>query len=94
MTVETENKVVREDSLIKSYTVEESELKVYKHKVVFTTVKDIKLAYYTNTQSFMELLGNFKDNFIITYEFAKGSDIAEGDTKRVIKVKLPKVPKK
>ncbi len=87
----------REDSLIKSFTIEESGLKVYKFKIAFTTVKDIKLIYFTNNETFIENLKKFEgSNFIIYYEFSKTHDLVDESDEilRVIKVKLPKLPKK
>lgn len=83
----------REDSLIKEFKVEESELKVYKHKITFTTVKDLRLVYYTNNETFIESLKDFEgENFIIYYEFSKTHDLVDESEKfrRIIKVKLPK----
>ena len=82
----------RKDSLIKGYSIVESDLSVYKNKIIFVTVRDIPLVYYTNTVSFMESLENFKEKFIISYEFARGTQ-STIDGERIIKVKLPKLPK-
>ena len=84
---------VREDSLVKGFTIEESELKVYKFKILFTTVKDVKLIYFTNNETFIENLKKFEgNNFIIYYEFSKTHDLVDESNgiKRIIKVKLPK----
>lgn len=86
----------RKDSLIKSYVVEQSDVGVHQHKITFTTVKDIKLVYYTSTQSFMDNLKNFDTKFIISYEFSRTHDLVDESNgiKRIIKVKLPKLPRK
>ena len=83
----------RKDSLIKNYVVEESDLRIHKYKITFTNVKDIKLVYYTSTQSFMDSLKNFNTKFIISYEFSRTKDIVDESNgiKRIIKVKLPKI---
>lgn len=87
----------RKDSLIKSYVItEDSETTSFGNKIIFTTVKDIDLIYYTNTKTFVDNLKNFDTRFIISYEFSRANTLVEeSDTvKRIIKVKLPKLPKK
>ena len=87
----TEQSAVRDDSLIKDFKILESERKIYTNKIVFTTVRDIELTYYTNTKSFVESLENFKgETFVITYATANTTEGANGVEKRIIKVKLPK----
>ena len=89
---------VREDSLIKSFKIEPSEIKTYKqHKITFITVKNMHLVYFTNNNDFIESLNKFKDgNFVIYYEFSKTHDLVDESEgiRRIIKVKLPKLPKK
>ena len=83
----------REDSLIKEFKIEESELKVYKHKITFTTVKNLRMVYYTNNETFIESLKEFEGrNFIIYYEFSRTHDLVDESEgfSRIIKVKLPK----
>ena len=87
----------RKDSLIKSYVVEEINTITHKYKVTFTTVKDIDLVFLTSTQTFMDGLKNFESKFVISYEFSRTAHklVEENEkTKRIIKVKLPKLPKK
>lgn len=87
----TEQNAIREDSLIKDFKVLESERKIYTNKIVFTTVRDIELTYYTNTKSFVESLASFKgETFVITYATANAIEGAKDVEKRIIKVKLPK----
>ena len=82
---------VREDSLIKEYKVTKSDRNMYAHKVVFITVRDIELSYYTNSNSFVESLKNFKgDTFVITYAKAELSENNQDVKNRIVRVKLPK----
>lgn len=94
MAVEQDKSQVREDSLIKEFKLLESDRSIYTYKIIFTTVRDIELVYYTNSKDFVGTLDNFKENkFIITYAFAGSTESAKDVENRIVKVKLPKTKK-
>ena len=84
-----ENLQVRDDSLIKDFKVVESDRSIYAHKIVFITVRDIELTYYTNAKPFVQSLEKFKgEKFVISYFIANTDSKDAGN--RIVKVKLPK----
>lgn len=92
MAVTKQNEDVREDSLIKSFEILETEKGVHKHLVKFVTVTDTTLSYLTNDKKFIESLGNFgEDTFVITYNKAIAKELFPEIENRIVKVKLPKI---
>ena len=78
----------RTDSLIERFKVNEKG-NAFKYEIIFTTVNDLKLAYCTNKDSFIEKLEKFKDKrFILEYE---KPEFKAGMKNRILKAKLPKI---
>lgn len=82
---------MREDSLIKNFEILKSDKNMYAHKIVLTSVKNIDLIYYTNSEKFIKSLANFKgENFVITYAIAEVTEGIKDVNNRIVRVKLPK----
>ena len=92
MAVTKQNEDVREDSLIKSFEILETEKGVHKFLVKFVTVTDTTLSYLTNDKKFIKSLGGFgEDTFVITYNKAVAKELFPEIENRIVKVKLPKI---
>ena len=95
----------QKDSLVENFKVEET-TGVSKFKVIFTTVNNVELIYYTNSKKFIDSLSKFKNSrFIIEYSYSefqqtvmelkkkktKEKEVSELLENRIVRVKLPKI---
>lgn len=93
----TETTNFREDSLIKSFEFADTERVL--RKIIFTTVKDVELVYYTNSKRVIDSLEKLRgSNFVISYSRVeqptvkgKKKDSETVAENRIVRVKLPKV---
>ncbi|MFJ7982378.1 hypothetical protein ACIQ1D_19130 [Lysinibacillus xylanilyticus] len=93
---------MKTDSLIDSYEINDTTDKVYKHKIIFTTVNNVQLVYYTNSTDFLNKLKKINGRFLLEYAHSEvkqkqfdfdltNPENSNSYEKRIVRAKLPKV---